>query len=112
MQPTLFIIKTDPIGETYRKNFAVHWDFERLLAQGKDSLVSLASNIQVAESGRAVNPQDLKRVLFRIDQCLLLSQEDFRVALKNTRRSREILRQMGAAESQRFNEPSLSVQVA
>jgi hypothetical protein len=104
MQPTLFIIKTDPTGETNRKNFAEHWNFQRLLAQDRDSLVTLISNIQTARSGHAVNLQDRQRVEFRIQQCLLLSQEDFRVAMANTSRSREILRQLCTAESERFDE--------
>ncbi len=112
MQPSLFIIKSDPTGETYRKNFAAHWNFHRLLSHDQESLAALASKIQEAESGHAVNSQDRQRVLFRIEQCLLLCQEDFRAALKNTRRSREILCQLRAAELERFDESSHSSETA
>jgi hypothetical protein len=104
MQPSLFIITPDPISENYRKNFKNLWSFHRLIKEDRAALVSLAENIRTADTSCAIDPYDCERVLYRIELCLALSQDDFLLASKNKDLSEKVFQKLKNAEMLKYQE--------
>ena len=85
-QGPLFIIRTCPIGDGYRKNFASYWSLERLLQERPAYPLSLQDNIVSADYEHSVSAGAAETVIKRINFCLSLNSDDYAAASKKTKK--------------------------
>ncbi len=98
--PSLFIIRTCLTGDSYRKNFASFWSFDRLLKESRSSLETLAENIRNNIYDYPIDTSANETVLKRIHLCLSLSPSDFLAAGGINEESQLIIKRLETLEKQ------------